>query len=180
MSWIEKNESILHNEVQEKIYMDEIDCIFIFIDTKGDIIKINKEAVDLEINKKENNSILRKDSLLNLIQTQKQSMTNMSFIYKHALSYLFEYDHQDVLFFIENDKDFEPSLKPLPLFEDIFIHSSIYIFHDLNCLYFFFEESGKQLKPILKIHDLKKFVPSKRVTIKVSKKSKAHTRKNNL
>lgn len=180
MNWIEKNENMLHNEVQEKIYMDEIDCFFIFIDKNGNIIKINKESIDLEVNKKENLSVLRKDTLLNHIQTQKQSMCNMSFIYKYALSYLFDYDHEDVLHFIEKDKDFEPSLKILPLMDDIHIHSSIYIFHDLNCLYFFFEESDKKLKPILKIHDLKKFVPSKRVTIKHSKNSKAHTRKNKL
>ena len=180
MNWIEQNEGILHNEVQEKIYMDEINCFFVFIDISGNIIKMNKESVNLEVNKNKNSSTLPKNELLNIIQTQKKNMHNMTFVYKHALSYLFEYNHDDVIYFTENDKDFEPSLKHLPLMETINIPSSIYIFHELNCLYFFFEESRKNIKPILKIHDLKKFIPSKRVTIKLSKKSKAHTRKNIL
>ena len=180
MSWIEKNEKMLHNEIQEKVYMDEINCFFIFVDSKKNIMKINKESVDLEVNSKENYSILSKEVLLNIIQKQKMTMHNMLFSYKHAFSYLFDYNHDDVIYYIENDKDFEASMKEIPLMDSIRIHPSIYIFHDINCLYFFFEESCQNVKPILKIHDIKKIIPSKRVTIKLSNRSKSRTRKNNL
>tara|TARA_B100001173_G_scaffold312252_1_gene332456 strand:+ start:2775 stop:3317 length:543 start_codon:yes stop_codon:yes gene_type:complete len=180
MNWIKKNENMLHNEIQEKVYMEEINCFFIFVDSKKNIIKINKESADLEVNIKENHSTLPEKVLLTMIQNQKKNMHNISFLYKHAFSYLFDYNHDDVIFFIDNDKDFEPSMKEIPLMDNIRIPPSIYIFHDINCLYFFFEESCQNMKPILKIHDIKKIIPSKRVTIKLSNNTKSRTRKNNL
>ena len=76
-------------------------------------------------------------------------------------------------------------LKRLPLLEDIVIDPSIFIFHNLNCIYFLFEESNKTLpppKPILKIHaanePFKKSEPSKKVTIKINKKNKITRKKN--
>lgn len=176
MEWIDKDEKILNDEEHEKICMDKIECFFVFIDMDHNIVKVNKICVDLEVNAKENYSILRKDDLLKLIQTQKNNFDNSSFIYKYATSYLFEYDHNDVIDCMQNSDDFEAEMKSIPLMDDIFIGPSIFIFHDINCLYFIFEQE-KNLKPILKIHELKKVVPSKRVTIKLSKKQKMKSRK---
>lgn len=177
MEWIDKDEKILNDEDHEKVYMDKIGCFFVFIDMENNILKVNKECVDLEVNAKENCSILRKDVLLKHIQTQKNDFDNSSFIYKYATSYLFEYDHNDIIDCIQNDDDFEAEMKSIPLMDDIVIGPSICIFHDVNCLYFIFEQE-RALKPILKIHELKKVVPSKRVTIKLSKKQKMKSRKN--
>lgn len=178
-SWITKNERMLKEEQNEPICMDEINCIFLFVDCSQNIVKINKESVSLET--REKNSILRKDKLLKIIQEQKSNVCNSSYSYTHALSYLFDFNHEDIEYNLSNDKDFDCQLKKIPLMNDIVINPSIYIFHDLNCLYFIFEETAKKIKSILKIHELQKMIPtSKRVTIKLSKSKKTKTRKQNV
>jgi hypothetical protein len=177
-TWIMKNEKMLKEEQNEPVCMDEINCYFLFIDCCQNIIKINKECVSLEVC--ETNSVLRKEELLNMIQQQKSNMCNGTYSYTHALSYLFDFDHEEIEHNLTNGKDFECSLKKIALMDDIIINPSIYIFHDLNCLYFIFEETAKKMKSILKIHDLQKVIPSKRVTIKLSKNKASKTRKNVL
>ena len=87
----------------------------------------------------------------------------------------------------EDIKEFSTSLnltsynnkftKKIPLMDDVIIDPSIFIFHDINSLYFFEEIEKEPItpKPILKIHshvkDNKK-PTSKKVTIKINKRNK--------
>lgn len=187
MSWIDEEERLL--EIQDhcdREEMESIKCYFIYVNSNGYIQSITTDNIELTYNREKNISLIPKNKLLNIIQKQKIDFKNSKYIYKDACSFIVNLDPEDI-------KEFSTSLnltsynnkftKKIPLMDDVIIDPSIFIFHDINSLYFFFEEIEKDPitpKPILKIHshvkDNKK-PTSKKVTIKINKRNKI-TRKN--
>ena len=161
MSWIDEEERLL--EIQDHCDREEMETIksyFIYVNLNGYIQSITTDNIELTYNREKNISLIPQNKLLKIIQKQKIDFKNSKYIYKDACSFIVNLDPDDVI-----------------------IEPSIFIFHGINSLYFFFEEIEKDPitpKPILKIHshvkDNKKLT-SKKVTIKINKRNKI-TRKN--
>ena len=88
MSWIEKMKKCYTMKFKKKCTWMKSIVFSFFVDSKKNIMKINKESADLEVNSKENYSTLSK-MLLNMIQNQKKTTIIYYFhINTHLVTYL--------------------------------------------------------------------------------------------
>lgn len=190
-TWISNQERLLELQTDcDPEPMKTILCHFIFVDTNQYIQKIAKEKAKISYNIDKDQHLVSKDQLLDMIQRQKIAMQNSKYIYKHACMFNVDLDPEDVQPFVdEDDEDNNEFFENISLMDDIVIDPSIFVFHQVNSLYFFFEEKVEpieelkdvtKLKPILKIHPPvgeTKSSSSKKVTIKLNRKPST-TRKN--
>ena len=187
MSWISEEEKLLQIQNDcEREHMDEIRCTFIYTNPSGYIDKITNEMISLVLDEENDMMIIPKSKVLKIIQEQKRAVQNSRYIYKSAFSHIVSLEPDEVWEYVhgshEEDYNF---FKELPLLENIEVPASIFIFNEINSIYFLFQESDKPApapKPILKIHNVDepfvKSESSKKVTIKLKKKKGAITRKN--
>jgi hypothetical protein len=186
MSWINEEEELL--EIQEhcdRIEIESIKSYFIYINQNGYIQSITTDNIELDYNREKNTSFINKNKILKIIQQQKINFKNSKYIYKDACLFLVNLEPEDIKeFSIYLDlKDYNNRFfKKIPLLEDVIVEPSIFLFHKLASIYFFFEEIEKDTvtpKPILKIQKnvINKTPSSKKVTIKINKRNKT-TRKN--
>jgi len=172
MSWIEREEKILQiqqNYLREP--MDTIRCYFLYINLNSYIEKITSEQITISYQNgepTENTSsdtskigIIPKEQVLHFIQ-QKRFCTNNNtkYIFKDSWMYLVDLEPENLQNYSKSDnfKDISKQFfQVLPPIEDIRIPPSIFIFHDINALYFLFQEvppkENVQPKSILKIAD---------------------------
>ena len=161
-SWIE-NEEFQNNYEREP--MKDLVLFFVYIDKDLSIEKIIKEHIEID-------NGISKEKLLHLIQT-KRHRTDGSIGKKYKLSNLMEFhiplEPDELKEFVRADlhEDTLKWLKTLPIFESVIIDPSIFIFHDLNSLFFFFKEVENPIKSILKTGENGSLGPSGRVTKKV-------------
>lgn len=179
MSWILEEENLLQiSEPCDEEHMEKISCVFIFVNNKNFIEKIDKKMVILEYNERDDLMILTKMNLLSLIQEQKREFDNSQYLYKDAYMFNFTCGHDDFGEFDPNDaSSMTEYFDKIPLMEDIIIDPSIFLFHHLNALYFVFEEAPAPPalfvpKPILKLSTSDpEQTQKKRVTIKINKRA---------
>jgi len=154
-SWL-NNYNRLYNlsEIPEKEIMEYIGLYFIYINKNSYIEKILYEKQNLE--KTDEYSFLTKESILKIIQSKKITTPTSKYKLIDILSFIVDINHE------EFDNINNTSLKVIPIFNDIHINKSIFIFHNINNLYFIFQENEIQnqyrttLKSILKDTTFKK------------------------
>jgi hypothetical protein len=156
-SWIE-NEEFRNSYVREP--MKDLVVFFVYIDKCFSIEKIIKENIEID------DCSLSKEKLLHLIQT-KRHRPDGSIGKKYKLLDLMEFhvplEPDELEGFVREDC-VGRFFKPLPIFQTINVDPSIFIFHGLNSLFFFFKEIENPVKSILKTGEN---VVSGRVTKKV-------------
>jgi hypothetical protein len=151
-SWINQYDrlcSITSN--QEREISEYIKFYFIYINKNNYIDKVLFEKGDLDVDFENNFSYISKESLLKIIQSKKiipsnilESKTPFS-RYKliDILSFVVDIEPENIQW-MANDETIEHntfgSLKVLSLFKDIHIHKSIFVFHNINSIYFIFQE----------------------------------------
>ena len=144
-SWIETAE---FQDNYEKESMKEIGIFFVYVDLEGGIEKITKEYLSLD-----DDGIVPKDNLLHIIQTKRNrpdSADGKKYRFTDLLQFHVPLEPGELSQFVTTEAraDF---FKRLPIFDDIVIGHSIFIFHDLNGLFFVFKEIDQTLaKSILK------------------------------
>jgi hypothetical protein len=206
MSWIEREEKILQiqqNYIREP--MDTIRCYFLYINLNSYIEKITSEQIKISYQNGEpveNTSsdtskigIIPKEQVLHFIQQKRFcNNNNTKYIFKDSWMYLVDLEPENLQNYSKSDnfKDISKQFfQVLPPIEDIRIPPSIFIFHDINALYFLFQEvppkENVQPKSILKIADSSIHPESvqnkkKKVTIKLQndKNSKYKKTRRNL
>jgi hypothetical protein len=154
-SWL-NNYNRLYNlsEIPEKEIMEYIGLYFIYINKNSYIEKILYEKQNLE--KSDEYSFLKKESILKIIQSKKITTPTSKYKLIDILSFIIDVNHE------EFDNINNTSLKIIPIFNDIHISKSIFIFHNINNVYFIFQEKEIQnqycttLKSILKDTTFKK------------------------
>lgn len=154
-SWL-NNYNRLYNlsEIPEKEIMEYIGLYFIYINKNSYIEKILYEKQNLE--KSDEYSFLTKESILKIIQSKKITTPTSKYKLIDILSFIIDVNHE------EFDNINNSPLKIIPIFNDIHISKSIFIFHNINNLYFIFQENEIQnqyrttLKSILKNTTFKK------------------------
>lgn len=162
-SWIEKEEKI--NSIQQhsvRELPDKINLYYIYIDTNDSIEKVETECEVLV------NSKISKERVLQIIQTKRKAGSSASSSstsslhptkYKlfDILSFQVHLDPEKLFFFSKNENmdeltEYSQSFfRSIPLFDEITVVPSIFIFHETNGIYFLFKAcSSPSLRSILK------------------------------
>jgi len=145
-SWIDQENAIV------KEPMKAVTCFFIYINTDEQIQHVTKEKMDLEEEPGDIRCITR-SKLLQIIQCKKSRGT-----VKYRLMDIMLYNVE-----LENghlEQSYAGFLKNVTMMNEIRVHPSLCIFHEINCLYFVFQEIPRYdddddemapAKPILKM-----------------------------
>jgi hypothetical protein len=186
-SWIETEE--FRNNYEREPMKDMV-VFFVYIDKYLSIEKIIKENIEID------DCSLSKEKLLHLIQT-KRHRADGSIGKKYKLMDLMEFhvplEPDELEGFVREDC-LGRFLKQLPIFQSVTVNPSIFIFHDLNSLFFFFKEVENPVKSILKTGehgvsgrvtkkvrlDTGEYLEKKRKSMKRMMRSARKTRKGNL
>lgn len=157
-SWIEEQErlqSINENYFREP--MESIHMFFIYINKNMYIDKIISEKQPLILSDDAKFSILPKETLLKIIQTKKNISTLSKYKLLDIFSYIIDLEPENIQSYSKNENlegSPNPFFKNTSPLNDIHIEPSIFIFHNINSIFFFFQESDinnrHTLKSILK------------------------------
>ena len=191
MTWIDEEEQLLKLEnVLSKEKIEEVKCVFLFINSERMIEKITQDTAKLKSTYDGESTHLLASDLLQLIQEQKTMIQNSRYMYKDLLLFHVNNSSDELNEFLYNTNIYigdPPFFNKLPLMEDVDFDQSLFIFHQMSSLYFIFEEEKeipKELtipKPILKLNTSTQDKSSgdkktKRVSIKIN--NNHYTRKN--
>tara|TARA_B100000287_G_scaffold429199_1_gene482067 strand:+ start:37 stop:642 length:606 start_codon:yes stop_codon:yes gene_type:complete len=188
-SWFQEYNKLLNLQTNyNKEKMIDIDVKFIYIDNQDNIQNIYCEK--LKLHSVDNGSQITKEDLLKIIQKNK-TKNNIKYKLEDILFFHIPIDHEN----ISNFNNQDPSgnyLKKVSFFDSLEIPESIFIFHNINSLYFIFKlnETDKHnftIKSILKKSSSKsKPCKTKKVQIneipmfqEIIKKSKKKTTRKN-
>ena len=148
MSWIEKEEKLLtiqQNYTRE--LADSIKCYFLYMNRNLYIEQITTEDIAVIDGK------ISKERVLRLVQEKRFQKTNFKYTFKDAWMFLVDLEPSQVQAFSQSEVSAQ-FITALPLIEDIVISPSIFIFHDMNAVYFLFEEVPAEIcvppKPVLR------------------------------
>lgn len=149
LSIIEDDSSDSGSEIsvdyQQREPLSEIDMFFIYMDYDNAIEKIETASESLDETR-----TIGKERLLQIVQTKRSSSEGKKYRLHEIMAFQLpiEYSHLDS--FIKCGDISSDCLQPVPIFNEIVIHPALYIFHDITALYFFFSESAKPLKSVLR------------------------------
>jgi hypothetical protein len=148
ISWVDEETDVL-----EKEPMDKIQCIFIYVQEDQSIKQTVKLVQDLD------NQTLPQDKLLYLInkmKTYSQETKQSKYRIQDILLYNIDSLETQYLKNIDQELTVKNPLKSVNTLTDIHIPKSLCIFHEINALYFIFQEipvyDQEPMKPIIKIH----------------------------
>jgi hypothetical protein len=148
-SWIDTEEKmnlIDKNYIREPIH--SIQMFFVYINTLSEIEFVSKELehVDAQITK---------ERLLQIIQ-MKRHHNHKKYRLDDILSFQIDLEPENIQSFseLENVKEISSTfLKSIPIFDEVVCLPSIFIFHDIQGLFFLFNETEIPQKSILKTGD---------------------------
>jgi len=179
MSWIEEEERLQNIQTNySREPMESIKTYFIYINKNQYIDKILCELQELEVKPDESGSLINKETILKLIQTKKITTPFSKYKLSDILLYNIDLEPEHIQDYSKtNIEDIgnKDLLKKIPIFDEVTIAPSIFIFHGINSLYFIFQEveiekvkpSRHSLKSILKLESSPKNSPStKKVRIR--------------
>jgi hypothetical protein len=158
LSWLDEHKRLTdmqQNYMREN--MQHIKIHSIYINTKSFIDKIDSNDQDL-VTVGSTHSVLYNEKVLQLVQNNRNSIPGKKYKLLDILVYNIDIEPEHVQNFVQNSTGYPSSfLKKIPIIDDITIPASIFIFHDLNAIYFVFEEIESdeytlKPKPIIKIH----------------------------
>jgi hypothetical protein len=188
-SWFQEYNKLLNLQTNyNKEKMSAIDVKFIYIDNNNNIQNIYCEKLNLHSS--DNGSQITKEDLLKIIQKNKTKNYN-KYKLEDILFFHIPIDHENISIFNNQDSS-SNYLKKVSFFDSLEIPESIFIFHDINSLYFIFklndtDKHNFTIKSILKNSASKsKSSKTKKVQINeipmfqeiVKKTKKKTTRKN--
>ena len=134
MSWIEEEEKLLR--VQEKFQrepMESIKCFFLFMNQNKYIEQITDEMVDLHDGK------ISKDRVLRIVEEKKCQKPDVRYAFMDSWVFLVDLEPEHIQAYSQMEVS-SRFIVPLSFIDDIIIAPSIFIFHDLNAVYFLFQE----------------------------------------
>lgn len=152
-SWIEKEEKRFSFEYNSaKIHNDFITCYFVYMDQNLSIQKVVQHNEKLVVLSDSDFGIYN-SRLLQMIQHFSNSENGNKYKFIDLLKYVVDFDVDDLQEFAYRDdpNDFSGNfLKNVSIFNDLIIEPSVFIFHPLHSLYFFYKENTMKVKSILK------------------------------
>lgn len=178
-SWIEKEEKRFSIELNHtKIDMDSILCYFVYTDRNHSIQKVVKHH-ETVVPLLSGVVGIPNSRILHLIEKRRFLENGIKYKISNVLKYIIELEGDFVRDFVygseSDDHQFDDNyLKEFSVLNDLVIEPSVFLFHPLNSLYFFFKETGSGMKSILTKNNVSKY--NKRVQMIDSSSNK--TRKN--
>lgn len=164
--------------------MDQIEVKYIYINRNQYIEKIICESHPLLPNASRNGSHIPESMMLRLIQTKKLKTPTSKYKLTEIMSYVVDLEPEEIATYA-NTEDIASASKgfynPQRIIGDLNIPDSIFVFHDMNTVYFIFTEveleTHKQtVKPIIKlVSDIKTREHDKKQTKKVKICDKLHS-----
>lgn len=151
-SWIETEEKMFNNNencIREPL--SDIALFFIYVNDNDEIEKITREIEDLD----NGCNVITKERILQIVQTKRHIDAGKKYRLFDILSFQIDVEPEKLKSFADLDNMAELEnvfLKSVPIFNEIVCESSIFIFHDINSLYFIFKETPNHtnIKSILK------------------------------
>jgi len=175
-TWIQEYDSLQSiSTTPVRELMKSIGAYFVYINPNDYIENILFETINLEFNIDFDSkfSIITKEAVLKIIQSKKKVL-DLKYKLVDILSFVVDVEPENIQSFNKTDLDDSKTfLKNVPIFNDIHIDKSIFVFHNINSLFFFFKESENHLrrftlKSILKkdsFHAIDNNTTSKKVRI---------------
>ena len=146
-TWIQQEkrvQNIQNNYSREP--MESISGIFIYINQNNYIDKIVREIIPLQ-REPANHSTISSDSLLKIIQTKKLRTPISKYKFTNLFTNIVDIEPEQIQSFSQLDDanlTNNSFFKETSITDSINIPSSIFIFHSMNTLYFFFQEIPTQ------------------------------------
>ena len=147
ISWVEKHERLLNiYENYQREHMDSIKICYIYVNLQSEIEKVICEHENLTHCHAHCN--ISKERVLQLVQNKKL-LNNLKYTIDSILAYNVSIEPENIQKYV-NSEIVEPFLKIYPIVDEIIVHPSIFIFHEVNCIYFLFKQNEIKPKSILK------------------------------
>ena len=148
ISWIEKHERMnnIHTNYQREP-MDSVKMCYIYVNLYSEIEKVIYENENLGQIDSSNNRIISKERVLQIVQNKKMLNDTLKYTIDTILVYNVSIEPENIQKYV-NSENVLPFLKVFPIIDEILIHPSIFIFHEINCIYFIFKQID--VKPIPK------------------------------
>lgn len=130
----------------ERELMEEIRVFFVYMDAAGALEKITKEVEGVV------DGGISKERILHFIQSKRHlpHRGGVKYRFMDLLAFHIPLEPGELGDFVKRDA-FPEFLKKVPIFDSMVIDPSIFIFHDVNSLFFFFKEvDNVVVKSILK------------------------------
>lgn len=176
INWIEDQKKLINIENNNTpIPMYFINSYIIYINQNDYIEKINCEQTQLQMNHDQTHSIFNKNNIIQFINSKKFQTKFTKYKFIDMFLYNIDLNHNDLMpfskmsIFNNINKRF---FKKKSFMTDIIIPSSLFIFHNINSLYFIFKETpihknikeqNQNLKSILKKNPNKREQYTKKV-----------------
>ena len=173
LDWIKESErmcSIETNLLREKL--SSISMMFIYINQNKVIEFIENEILLLP----DSSNIIPKEKLLKLIKSKQKNTSISKYIFKELLVYHVPLEAEQISSFVHSSED-TFFMNIVSIIEDIILPPSIFVFHSINGLYFFYYESIDPHSKIKSILKTDKIIHTKKVKINAGSRC---TRRNTI
>jgi hypothetical protein len=139
-TWIQEYDSLQSiSTTPLRELMKSIGAYFVYINPNDYIENILFETIDLEFDIDSKFSIITKEAVLKIIQSKKRVL-DLKYKLVDILSFVIDIEPENIQSFNKTDLDDSRTfLKNVPIFNDIHIDKSIFVFHNINSLFFFFK-----------------------------------------
>ena len=146
ISWIENHERMnnIHKNYQREP-MDSVKICYIYVNLDSEIEKV---VCENEILSKFDNSdtrIIPKERILQIVQNKKMLTASLKYSMDTILVYNVCIEPENIQKYVNSENGI-PFLQVYPIVDEILIQPSIFIFHEINCIYFIFKQID--VKPI--------------------------------
>jgi hypothetical protein len=158
ISWIQSHERFINVHGNYKREPSEyVSIYYVYINLLSEIEKIICEKEMLNLPSEYDYQFISKERVLQLVQ-QKKMVGSTKYNLENIMVYNVSLESENIQKYVNNDNLFEisqPFIKNLSVIDEIRISPSIFIFHSLNSVFFFFKQHASQkpspIKSILKI-----------------------------
>ena len=148
LDWIDEENKMIHIEKNiQREPMSSVSIHFVYINNSSSIEKVvtEKHLLSKEKGNGSNDcSVLKKETLLKIINEKKQSLFLTKYVFMDILIYNIDLEPTLIQNYVQGLGS--PSfLKTMPIPDNILFQPSIFIFHPLNAIYIFFLEKDKDI-----------------------------------
>ena len=134
MSWIEEEENLLRAQDKfQRESRESIKCFFLFMNQNNYIEQITDEMVDLHDGK------ISKERVLRLVEEKKNLKSSVKYAFLDSWMFLVDLEPEHIQAYSQMEVS-SRFIKQLSFVDDIVVAPSILVFHDLNAVYFLFQE----------------------------------------
>jgi hypothetical protein len=140
ISWIDKHERMnnIHKNYQREP-MDSIKICYIYVNLDSEIEKVVYENEILGKIDTTNNCIIPKERILQIVQNKKMLTASLKYSIDTILVYNVCIEPENIQKYVNSENGI-PFLQVYPIVDEILIQPSIFIFHEINCIYFIFKQ----------------------------------------